>query len=79
MTKPAAYDEFFTAVILGKAELVKELLGKNPDALEWKTPDGYTPLQMAALNKRDEVAAILILAHSKPQQQPPGSKGRMPS
>jgi len=70
MTKPAAYDEFFMAVIMGKAPRVKELLTENPDALQWKTPDGYTPLQMAVLNRRDEVATVLILAQVKPQPRP---------
>ena len=76
MTKPAAYDEFFAAIILGRAARVKELLGENPDATQWKTPDGYTPLQMAALNRRDEVAKVLILAQSKPQQHKTNTNGR---
>ena len=71
MTKPAAYDEFFMAIIMGKAPRVKELLTENPEALQWKTPDGYTPLQMAVLNRRDEVATVLILAQVKPQQRSP--------
>lgn len=69
MSKPAAYDEFFAAIIMGKTPRVKELLSENPEALQWKTPDGYTPLQMAVLNKRDEVATVIILAQGKPQQR----------
>ncbi|MEZ0262180.1 MAG: hypothetical protein ACAH80_14325 [Alphaproteobacteria bacterium] len=79
MTKPAAYDEFFVAIIMGKAPRVKELLAENPDALQWKTPDGYTPLQMAVLNGRDEVATVLILAQAKPPQRAPRANDRKPS
>jgi ankyrin repeat protein len=72
MKKPAAYDDFFAAIILGKAARVRKLLSENPQALQWKTPDGYTPLQMAVLNRRDEVATVLILAQTRPQQRQPG-------
>lgn len=68
--RPSAYDDFFVAVIMGKAARVEELLEENPDALQWKTPDGYTPLQMAVLNGRDGVASVLIKAQVKPVRNP---------
>lgn len=68
MTKKISpYDDFFVAVIMGRAARVGELLSAHPEALQWKTPDGYTPLQMAVLNRRDEVAAVLIKAQEMPK------------
>jgi ankyrin repeat protein len=67
--RSSAYDDFFVAVITGKAARVEELLAENPEALQWKTPDGYTPLQMAVLNGRDKVASVLIQAQVSPMRK----------
>lgn len=53
-------DRFFTAIILGDIETVRAVLPEHPDALSWLTPAGYPALHMAILNRRDDIAVLLV-------------------
>jgi hypothetical protein len=53
-------EEFFTAIILGRIEDVKDFLPEHPGAISWMTPAGYPPLHMAILNHHKDIAVLLV-------------------
>lgn len=55
-----------SAILSGKAELVKLVLAARPELLEVKSIDGWTPLLTAALRHQVESIRILLEARADP-------------
>ena len=55
-----AETDIFEATVLGNADRVKELLEESPDRANTVSPDGWTPLHLAAHFNRRNVAELLL-------------------
>jgi len=55
----------FEATVLGNADRVKELLEESPDRADAVSPDGWTPLHLAAHFNRRNVAELLLANGAK--------------
>src|SRR5689334_8887437 len=52
--------ELFSAVASGNADSVRELLASDPAHARMKDDEGATPLHLATLNGRREIAELLL-------------------
>ena len=62
---PADELDLFEAAALGEADRVRELLAQDPNAVRALSPDGFTPLHLAAFFGRVETVDAL-LRHQAP-------------
>ena len=50
---------FFTAIILGDIDTVKEMIPQHRDWTSWVAPAGYPPLHLAIMNRQQDIAVCL--------------------
>ena len=56
----------FEAAAAGDVDRIRELVSKDPSLANATSPDGFTPLGLAAFFKRREVVRSLLEAHADP-------------
>ncbi len=70
--------DIFSAAMLGRPDLLREILAASPDSVNSFSPDGWTPLHLAAFFGQRECVELLLNAGAKLNERSSNAMQNMP-